>query len=325
MINEQIEQLFIENLKINIGKNKPILKEEIVRFALEQGVKASGKESVATILERIDDNDLIDKLYNVFVERIDIPSWKVAKYYGLESYQLEDLKRVGVIEADTKEGSFYSRESKCNVSYDLYPFNTLFKYNSEQLKEQYNNIFNKPTYKIRLGTKNKEDVQIIINELEKVFKVGTYESYENRNKQGYYSYFDIELMNNNEQGTNTLQAKINGLESQIQSLKDENTRLHIANENLKGSELINERLMFKYEQLMQQYEMLEVEKKKLQNKIECSTIKNERGAGRKKKFNNDQINSILKARNEGKSIRALAKEFNCSIGLIHKLINEHNK
>lgn len=287
MINEQIEKLFIENLKINIGKNKPILKDDIVRFAQEQGIKVGGKDSIASILERIDDNDLIDKLYNSFVEYIYIPSWKVAKYYNLESYQLEQLKQFNLIEADTKEGSFYSRESRCNISYDLYPFDTLFKYNSEHLKELYNKTFNRPTYKLRLGTKNKEDVQIIINELEKVFKVGTYESYENRNKQGYYSYFDIELMNNNEQGTNTLQAKINELESQIQSLKLENS--------------------------------------KLQNKIECSTIKNERGAGRKKRFNTDQVNDILKARDEGKSIRSLAKEFNCSIGLIHKLINEHNK
>ena len=287
MINEHIEQLFIENLKINIGKNKPIAKDDIVRFAQEQGIKVGGKDSIASILERIDDNDLIDKLYNSFVEYIYIPSWKVAKYYGLESYQLEQLKKFNMIEADKKEGSFYSRESRCNISYDLYPFDMLFKYNSEQLKDLYNKTFNKPSYKLRLGTKNKEDVQIIINELEKVFKVGTYESYENRNKQGYYSYFDIELMNNNEQSTNTLQTKINELESQIQSLKLENS--------------------------------------KLQNKIECSTIKNERGAGRKKKFTTDQVNDILKARNEGKSIRLLAKEFNCSIGLIHKLINEHNK
>lgn len=287
MINEQIEQLFIENLKINIGKNKPILKDDIIRFAQEQGIKVLGKDSIASILEKIDDNDLIDKLYNSFVEYIYIPSWKVARYYNLESYQLEQLKQFNLIEADTKEGSFYSRESRCNISYDLYPFDMLFKYNSEQLKDLYNKTFNKPTYKIRLGTKTKEDVQIIINELEKVFKVGTYESYENRNKQGYYSYFDIELMNNNEQGTNTLQDKINRLESQIQSLKLENS--------------------------------------KLQNKIECSTIKNERGAGRKKRFNTDQVNDILKARDEGKSIRSLAKEFNCSIGLIHKLINEHKQ
>lgn len=287
MINEQIEQLFIENLKINIGKNKPIAKDDIVRFAQEQGIKVLGKDSIASILEKIDDNDLIDKLYNAFIEYIYIPSWKVARYYNLESYQLEQLKQSNLIEADTKEGSFYSRESRCNISYDLYPFDTLFKYNSEQLKELYNKTFNKPSYKLRLGTKNKEDVQIIINELEKVFKVGTYESYENRNKQGYYSYFDIELMNNNERGTNTLQTKINRLQEEINRLKNENS--------------------------------------KLQNKIECSTIKNERGAGRKKKFNTEQVNAILEARDEGKSIRSLAKEFNCSIGLIHKLINEHNK
>lgn len=309
MINEQIEKLFIENLKINIGKNKPILKEQIVRFAQEQDIKVGGKDSIATILERIDDNDLIDKLYNAFIEYIYIPSWKVAKYYGLESYQLEQLKQNNLIEADTKEGSFYSRESKCNISYDLYPFNVLFKYNSEQLKELYNNTFNRPTYKLRLGTKTKEDVQIIINELEKVFKVGTYESYENRNKQGYYSYFDIELMNNNEQGTNTLQAKISSLERQIQSLKIENNDLISKNKSLESN-------------LNTSKAYIEVLKEHM---TKCSTIKNERGAGRKKKFNTDQVNDILKARNEGKSIRSLAKEFNCSIGLIHKLINEHNK
>lgn len=309
MINEQIEKLFIENLKINIGKNKPILKDDIIRFAQEQGIKVGGKDSIATILERIDDNDLIDKLYNAFIEYIYIPSWKVAKYYGLESYQLEQLKQFNLIEADTKEGSFYSRESRCNISYDLYPFNTLFKYNSEQLKELYNNTFNRPTYKLRLGTKTKEDVQIIINELEKVFKVGTYESYENRNKQGYYSYFDIELMNNNEQGTNTLQAKINSLERQIQSLKIENNDLISKNKSLESN-------------LNTSKAYIEVLKEHM---TKCSTIKNERGAGRKKKFNTDQVNDILKARNEGKSIRSLAKEFNCSIGLIHKLINEHSK
>ena len=52
MINEHIEQLFIENLKINIGKNKPILKDDIVRFAQEQGIKVLGKDSIASILER---------------------------------------------------------------------------------------------------------------------------------------------------------------------------------------------------------------------------------------------------------------------------------
>ena len=47
--------------------------------------------------------------------------------------------------------------------------------------------------------------------------------------------------------------------------------------------------------------------------------KNDRGAGRKEKFDNEQRDQILKARKEGKSIRTIAKEFNCSAGLIHKL------
>lgn len=43
-------------------------------------------------------------------------------------------------------------------------------------------------------------------------------------------------------------------------------------------------------------------------------------AGRKEKFNKEQVKQILEAREQGKSIRAIAKEFKCSVGLIHKLI-----
>lgn len=49
---------------------------------------------------------------------------------------------------------------------------------------------------------------------------------------------------------------------------------------------------------------------------------NERGAGRKNKFNAEQIQQIQEARAEGKSIRSIANEFSCSVGLVHKLINE---
>lgn len=50
---------------------------------------------------------------------------------------------------------------------------------------------------------------------------------------------------------------------------------------------------------------------------------NYRGAGRKNKFNEEQVKQIQEARIEGKSIRAIAKEFNCSTGLVHKLINKN--
>lgn len=53
--------------------------------------------------------------------------------------------------------------------------------------------------------------------------------------------------------------------------------------------------------------------------------KNDRGAGRKEKFTDEQIEQILKARREGKNIRIIAKEFNCSAGLVHKLIKKQQE
>lgn len=53
--------------------------------------------------------------------------------------------------------------------------------------------------------------------------------------------------------------------------------------------------------------------------------RNDRGAGRKKKFDDKVVSQIIQARKENKSIRTIAKEFNCSIGLIQKIINENKK
>lgn len=51
---------------------------------------------------------------------------------------------------------------------------------------------------------------------------------------------------------------------------------------------------------------------------------NERGAGRHSKFTEEQKKQIYLRRAEGKSFRAIAEEFNCSVGLVHKLIKERN-
>ena len=64
------------------------------------------------------------------------------------------------------------------------------------------------------------------------------------------------------------------------------------------------------------------EREEIKRKKEQLQKHNERGAGRKNKFNEEQVKQIQAAREQGKSIRAIAKEFNCSVGLIHKLINE---
>lgn len=51
-------------------------------------------------------------------------------------------------------------------------------------------------------------------------------------------------------------------------------------------------------------------------------IHNERGAGRKERFTEQEKESIRMYRFQGKTIKEIAEMFNCSIGLIHKLINK---
>ena len=51
-------------------------------------------------------------------------------------------------------------------------------------------------------------------------------------------------------------------------------------------------------------------------------IKNERGAGRKEKFTEEEKSTVKMLRLQNKSYRAIAKEMNCSVATIHKIINE---
>lgn len=82
-----------------------------------------------------------------------------------------------------------------------------------------------------------------------------------------------------------------------------------ADRSVKTTELLNE-LSFAEQRVRELEEELE------------SVKKNHRGAGRKEKFNKEQTQQIIEARKQGKSIRVIAKEFNCSAALIHKIINK---
>ena len=59
----------------------------------------------------------------------------------------------------------------------------------------------------------------------------------------------------------------------------------------------------------------------LQERI-CNMRKNDRGAGRKPKFNAYEISNIKIARKQGKTLKEIALNHNCSIGLIHKIVNQ---
>lgn len=70
----------------------------------------------------------------------------------------------------------------------------------------------------------------------------------------------------------------------------------------------------------------ELEKMKKAELIDyIQELESKLNAGRKEKFNEEQVHQILEAREQGKSIRVIAKEFQCSVGLIHKLINNRKE
>lgn len=86
--------------------------------------------------------------------------------------------------------------------------------------------------------------------------------------------------------------------------------------NLNELEDIVHKLMVENEQLKSENALLKLELEK------CSQIINEhKNVGRKKKFTDEQVNEIKRLnREENMSIRQLAKQFSCSVGLIHKVL-----
>lgn len=84
----------------------------------------------------------------------------------------------------------------------------------------------------------------------------------------------------------------------IQKLINENTRL--INENTR---LINEN-------------------EELKKELNRVLAHNQRGAGRKSKFDRKQIEEMKETREAGATIKEIATKYSCSIGLVHKLINE---
>lgn len=64
----------------------------------------------------------------------------------------------------------------------------------------------------------------------------------------------------------------------------------------------------------------EIEELKSNNIV--NKLKNERGAGRKEMFTEEQKARVKMLRLQGKSYRAIAKDMNCSVATVHKIINE---
>ena len=62
--------------------------------------------------------------------------------------------------------------------------------------------------------------------------------------------------------------------------------------------------------------------KELKSNNVVNKLKNERGAGRKEVFTEEQKARVKMLRLQDKSYRAIAKDMNCSVATVHKIINE---
>lgn len=106
--------------------------------------------------------------------------------------------------------------------------------------------------------------------------------------------------------------KMDYLELKIKSINDsaEHNRHMYDYELKRNSELISEIQKLKNENI------------ELTTRVDKYNRHNERNAGRKSRFTDKQVSEIKSYRADGKTIKQIADMFNCSVGLIHKLINE---
>ena len=81
-----------------------------------------------------------------------------------------------------------------------------------------------------------------------------------------------------------------------------------------------ERLKIELDLAYKQIKRLQKENEDIKNKTH-----NERGAGRKSRFTEQQVGEITMYRLQGKTIREIAEMYKCSSGLIHSIVKDLNK
>lgn len=236
---EFIKGVFIDDLSKRDSNGSHVLKTDIIRIAEEYGIKFNKRGSKEGIVQKIIEAGFYDRLFNDFREFIYIPSWVIAKYYKFSNGEkIDQLKQIGTIKEESVRESFYSRDSKRDVYYNAYPISVL-DYKEEELKKAYDLAFGKYRYKLRLETETTEEIPRVTTDLKKVFViVGDKPTiYEHRDKSGYYSYYNIELLNNSHQEQNRLLIEIEELKKKLQK-QDESYREKIESINKKWCDKI---------------------------------------------------------------------------------------
>lgn len=99
-------------------------------------------------------------------------------------------------------------------------------------------------------------------------------------------------------------------------ITDLELKLKVTNDSVEHN-----KTMYQYELKKNDELINEIQQLKNENKV-TQKVHNERGAGRKAKYNAQDIETMKMYRLQGKTYNEIATLFQCSIGLVHKLINE---
>lgn len=292
----------------DIGSQSTILKDDIISFAKELGLKLQKNCTKESALNLILSTGNEDKLYEKFADSINVPFYDVAKLNNLTCKQVSDLDQLGIINALTYTG--YKDST-------LYPLSVL-GFKEGELAEIWNNKHKTDFYRTRIEINNIDNMPNIINELSKMFEIENLSKpYPHKdNKDACYIYLCIRSLNSsitNDAYRTPENAKLN-----LENLALKGA-LHELNSKIAELEADADKIKF----LEKKIANLEQNEKNYKNKIEELEEKlKTSGGGRPSKFTDQEKETMKMYRLQGMSIRKIAEIFNCSTGLVHKIINQ---
>lgn len=291
-----IKRYFLKQLK---SQRSDVSKEDIINLAKECGIELkNSKIAKEKIIDLIVEHGQYNKLFEYFNEFVKVPSWEVADYYKMTSKEIDSLHYIGVIKEEVEAKEFYSKRNKEYFSALMYPL-TVFYYNEEELKKAYNDAYGGDTYALRMETKTDEEVKELISILSKVFKIEKAPAtYEHRNERGQYTYLKVKLLNNTEAEGNRFLKEIEKLNEEIKELEKKNSE---------------------YRKALNEYNYFSP-----LNKIEPPK-RNSRNAGRKPKFNKEDIMGMEIMKENGYTYQQIAEEYKTSKVTVIKYLKKKDK
>ena len=225
-MNDEIKKVFINALSMT--KNVEIDKKDIIRVGEEYGLVIPHRTSKADVVAKIVNEGYFNKLYDAFSEFLYIPIWEVGDYFKINTDSVLQLAELGVITDIPVEKEFYNRRNKDYYTANTYNIRILENYEKEDLKEKLRLANSGKGFGIRMFTDTKEEANMLIDELGKIFKLA-HPSIHARRNEGYHTYANVKVLNNSELEKNTLLEEIKKLKKQLE--EDRTEYYNIINKN----------------------------------------------------------------------------------------------